>query len=79
MLLFIIGFILLIFYWFVIIFIINYIIVYIEDLFCKVMSNLKEGFKGIKNGKKIWFKFFIGVLFISLFVSIINKLLLFGV
>ncbi|WP_161388621.1 YtxH domain-containing protein [Staphylococcus epidermidis] len=78
-LLLITGFISSIFYWFVIIFIINYTTAYTEDSFRKVMSNLKEGFKGIKNGKKTWFKFFIGVLLISLLASIINKPLLFGV
>ncbi|MEB5694166.1 YtxH domain-containing protein [Staphylococcus epidermidis] len=78
-LLLITGFISSIFYWFVIIFIINYTTVYTEDSSRKVMSNLKEGFKGIKNGKKTWFKFFIGVLLISLLASIINKPLLFGV
>ncbi|MDU2015888.1 MAG: YtxH domain-containing protein [Staphylococcus epidermidis] len=78
-LLLITGFISSIFYWFVIIFIINYTTAYTEDLSRKVMSNLKEGFKGIKNGKKTWFKFFIGVLLISLLASIINKPLLFGV
>ncbi|WP_369041389.1 YtxH domain-containing protein [Staphylococcus epidermidis] len=78
-LLLITGFISSIFYWFVIIFIINYTTAYTEDSSRKVMSNLKEGFKGIKNGKKTWFKFFIGVLLISLLASIINKPLLFGV
>ncbi|MBF2223808.1 YtxH domain-containing protein [Staphylococcus epidermidis] len=78
-LLLITGFISSIFYWFVIIFIINYTTSYTEDSSRKVMSNLKEGFKGIKNGKKTWFKFFIGVLLISLLASIINKPLLFGV
>lgn len=78
-LLLITGFISSIFYWFVIIFIINYTTAYTEDPSRKVMSNLKEGFKGIKNGKKTWFKFFIGVLLISLLASIINKPLLFGV
>ncbi|MDH9739023.1 YtxH domain-containing protein [Staphylococcus epidermidis] len=78
-LLLITGFISSIFYWFVIIFIINYTTTYTEDSSRKVMSNLKEGFKGIKNGKKTWFKFFIGVLLISLLASIINKPLLFGV
>ncbi|WP_413226309.1 YtxH domain-containing protein [Staphylococcus epidermidis] len=78
-LLLITGFISSIFYWFVIIFIINYTTAYTEDSPRKVMSNLKEGFKGIKNGKKTWFKFFIGVLLISLLASIINKPLLFGV
>ncbi|MDU3185251.1 MAG: YtxH domain-containing protein, partial [Staphylococcus epidermidis] len=63
-LLLITGFISSIFYWFVIIFIINYTTAYTEDSSRKVMSNLKEGFKGIKNGKKTWFKFFIGVLLI---------------
>ena len=78
-LLLITGFISSIFYWFVIIFIINYTTAYTEDSSRNVMSNLKEGFKGIKNGKKTWFKFFIGVLLISLLASIINKPLLFGV
>ena len=78
-LLLITGFISSIFYWFVIIFIINYTTAYTEDSSRKVMSNLKEGFKGIKNGKKTWFKFFIGVLLIGLLASIINKPLLFGV
>lgn len=78
-LLLITGFISSIFYWFVIIFIINYTTAYTEDLSRKVMSNLKEGFKGIKNGKKTWFKFFIGVLLIGLLASIINRPLLFGV
>ncbi|MGC7687701.1 YtxH domain-containing protein [Staphylococcus epidermidis] len=78
-LLLITGFISSIFYWFVIIFIINYTTTYTEDSSRKVMSNLKEGFKGIKNGKKTWFKFFIGVLLIGLLASIINKPLLFGV
>ena len=76
-LLLITGFISSIFYWFVIIFIINYTTAYTEDSSRKVMSNLKEGFKGIKT--KTWFKFFIGVLLISLLASIINKPLLFGV
>ncbi|WP_301560529.1 YtxH domain-containing protein [Staphylococcus epidermidis] len=78
-LLLITGFISSIFYWFVIIFIINYTTAYTEDSSRKVMSNLKEGFKGIKNGKKTWFKFFIGVLLIGLLASIINRPLLFGV
>ena len=56
-LLLITGFISSIFYWFVIIFIINYTTAYTEDSSRKVMSNLKEGFKGIKNGKNTWFKF----------------------
>ena len=56
-LLLITGFISSIFYWFVIIFIINYTTAYTEDSSRKVMSNLKEGFKGIKNGKKLGLNF----------------------
>ena len=32
------------------------------------MSNVKEGFNGIKNGKKTWLKFFIGILLLNLVV-----------
>ena len=52
-LLLITGFISSIFYWFVIIFIINYTTAYTEDSSRKVMSNLKEGFKGIKTVRNL--------------------------
>ena len=56
-LLLITGFISSIFYWFVIIFIINYTTAYTEDSSRKVMSNLKEGFKGIKTVRKLGLNF----------------------
>ena len=75
-LLLITGFISSIFYWFVIIFIINYTTAYTEDSSRKVMSNLKEGFKGIKTVRKLGLNFHWRI--ISLLASIINKPLLFG-
>ena len=66
------GFITSIFYWFFLIFMINYT-VFAEDPTRRPFSNVKEGFKGIKNGHKTWFKFFIGVLLLNLIVLLAGQ------
>lgn len=69
----IIGFINSIIYWFFFIFIINYTVAFAEDPTRRAFSNVKEGFKGIKNGHKTWFKFFIGVLLLNLIVLLTGQ------
>lgn len=69
----IMGFITSIVYWFFFIFIINYTVAYAEDPHRKAMGDVKEGFNGIKNGKKTWFKFFIGVLLLNLIILITGQ------
>ena len=67
------GFITSIVYWFFLIFMINYTVAFAEDPHRKAMSNVKEGFNGIKNGKKTWLKFFIGILLLNLVVLITGQ------
>ncbi|MFW3591869.1 YtxH domain-containing protein [Staphylococcus caprae] len=67
------GFITSIFYWFFLIFMINYTVAFAEDPTRRPFSNVKEGFKGIKNGHKTWFKFFIGVLLLNLIVLLAGQ------
>ena len=57
-LLLITGFISSIFYWFVIIFIINYTTAYTEDSSRKVMSNLKKDLKVLKTVRKLGLNFY---------------------
>ena len=67
------GFITSIVYWFFLTFMINYTVAFAEDPHRKAMSNVKEGFNGIKNGKKTWLKFFIGILLLNLVVLITGQ------
>ena len=67
------GFITSIVYWFFLIFMINYTVAFAENPHRKAMSNVKEGFNGIKNGKKTWLKFFIGILLLNLVVLITGQ------
>ncbi|PNZ11205.1 lytic transglycosylase [Staphylococcus simiae] len=62
-----------IFVWVTLIAMINYTVAFIENPSQKVMTSFKAGFKGIKNGQKTWFKFFIGVLLVNLIILIINS------
>ncbi|MBO1199141.1 YtxH domain-containing protein [Staphylococcus simiae] len=62
-----------IFVWATLIAMINYTVAFIENPSQKVMASFKDGFKGIKNGQKTWFKFFIGVLLVNLIILIINR------
>lgn len=71
------GFISSIFLWFFIIAIINYTVAYVESPHQKAMTSFKEGFRGIKNGHKTWFKFFIGILLLNLIIIIIGQPLIY--
>lgn len=62
-----------IFVWATLIVMINYTVAFIENPSQKVMASFKDGFKGIKNGQKTWFKFFVGVLLVNLIILIINS------
>ncbi|MBL7566008.1 YtxH domain-containing protein [Staphylococcus saccharolyticus] len=63
-------------YWLFFIFMINYTVAYNENPTHKPFKNFIERFKGIKNGNKTWFKFYIGVLLINLIAIIFSQPLL---
>ena len=52
---------------------INYTVSLVRESDYSAMSHFKNGFKGIKNGHKTWFKFFIAVLLINLIIIIITQ------
>ena len=58
--------------WFFTIVIVNYTKAYTEDPRRGAWKDVKLGFKGIKNGNKTWFKFFIGILLLNLIVLILD-------
>ncbi|PTI69826.1 hypothetical protein [Staphylococcus succinus] len=58
-------------YWFITILIINFTLAFIKDPNKGAWGCIKRGFKGIKNGRKTWFKFFIGLLLLNLLVIIL--------
>ena len=52
---------------------IQIIILIIRESNYSAMSHFKDGFRGIRNGHKTWFKFFIAVLLINLIIIIITQ------
>ena len=48
--------------WFFFILMINYTVSLVRESNYSAMSHFKDGFRGIRNGHKTWFKFFIYVL-----------------
>ena len=56
--------------------VINMTTSFVNDINRSVGTNVKNGFKGIKNGHKTWFKFFIGTLLIWLISILINHVLM---
>ena len=56
--------------------VINMTTSFVNDINRNVGTNVKNGFKGIKNGHKTWFKFFIGTLLIWLISILINHVLM---
>lgn len=67
----IMGFILSIVYWFFFILMINYTVSFARKNDLSAIGHFKDGFKGIKNGRKTWFKFFLAILLINLLIIII--------
>lgn len=59
--------------WFFFILMINYSVSLTQESDLKAMGHFKDGFKGIKNGHKTWFKFFIAVILINLLIIIITQ------
>ncbi|MCG7339965.1 hypothetical protein MHZ36_11765 [Staphylococcus sp. ACRSN] len=57
--------------WFMIIVVINYTVAFIKKPENGAWTSVKNGFKGIKNGQKTWFKFFLGILLLNLVVIIL--------
>ncbi|WP_251518161.1 MULTISPECIES: DUF975 family protein [Staphylococcus] len=57
--------------WFLITLVINTILASIKDPSKGAWAKLKRGFKAIKNGRKTWFKFFIGLLLLNLIAIIL--------
>ena len=51
---------------------INYTVSLVRESNYSAMSHFKDGFRGIRNGHKTWFKFFI-VLLINLIIIIITQ------
>lgn len=58
-------------YWLLVIIIINYTVAFIKEPKNGAWNSVKRGFKGIKNGQKTWFKFYIGLLLLNLIVIIL--------
>lgn len=58
-------------YWLLAIIIINYTVAFIKEPKNGAWNSVKRGFKGIKNGQKTWFKFYIGLLLLNLIVIIL--------
>ena len=52
---------------------INYTVSLVRESNYSAMSHFKVGFKGIRNGHKTWFKFFIAVLLLNLIIIIITQ------
>ena len=69
----IMGFILSIVYWFFFILMINYTVSFARKNDLSAIGHVKDGFKGIKNGRKTWFKFFLAILLINLLIIIITQ------
>lgn len=69
----IMGFILSIAYWFFFILMINYTVSFARKNDLSAIGHFKDGFKGIKNGRKTWFKFFLAILLINLLIIIITQ------
>ena len=69
----IMGFILSIVYWFFFILMINYTVSFASKNDLSAIGHFKDGFKGIKNGRKTWFKFFLAILLINLLIIIITQ------
>ena len=69
----IMGFILSIVYWFFFILMINYTVSFARKNDWSAVGYFKDGFKGIKNGRKTWFKFFLAILLINLLIIIITQ------
>lgn len=69
----IVGFILSIVYWFFFILMINYTVSFARKNDLSAIGHFKDGFKGIKNGRKTWFKFFLAILLINLLIIIITQ------
>ncbi|WP_233652201.1 YtxH domain-containing protein [Staphylococcus hominis] len=69
----IMGFILSIVYWFFFILMINYTVSFARKNDLSAIGHFKNGFKGIKNGRKTWFKFFLAILLINLLIIIITQ------
>lgn len=69
----IMGFILSIVYWFFFILMINYTVSFAHKNDLSAIGHFKDGFKGIKNGRKTWFKFFLAILLINLLIIIITQ------
>lgn len=69
----IMGFILSIVYWFFFILMINYTVSFARKNDLSAIDHFKDGFKGIKNGRKTWFKFFLAILLINLLIIIITQ------
>lgn len=59
--------------WFFFILMINYTVSLVRESNYSAMSHFKDGFRGIRNGHKTWFKFFIAVLLINLIIIIITQ------
>ncbi|SCT32956.1 hypothetical protein [Staphylococcus caeli] len=58
-------------YWFFAILIVNYTLAFVKEPSNGAWTSVKRGFKGIKNGKKTWFKFYLGLLLLNLIVIIL--------
>ena len=69
----IMGFILSIVYWFFFILMINYTVSFARKNDLSAIGHFKDCFKGIKNGRKTWFKFFLAILLINLLIIIITQ------
>ena len=69
----IMGFIISIVYWLFFILMINYTVSFARKNDLSAIGHFKDGFKGIKNGRKTWFKFFLAILLINLLIIIITQ------
>lgn len=67
-----VSFIISILLWIVLIPMINSTVQFTQDRNKTAIASLEDGFKGIANGQKTWFKFFVGVLLINLIALIIS-------
>lgn len=57
--------------WFMAVVIINFTVAFIKSPEDGAWKAVKRGFKGVKNGQKTWFKFFLGILLLNLIVIIL--------
>lgn len=69
----IMGFIISIVYWLFFILMINYTVSFARNNDVSAIGHFKDGFKGFKNGRKTWFKFFLAILLINLLIIIITQ------